>query len=154
MYRIATRTTDGVRWTLRRNCSVSPGQLGGMWLLLCCFSLVVAGFFWSLGVWMVPVFTALELMAVSVAFLMYARHATDGETISLCNGRLIVEREESGRLHRTELAGRGLSVEAPSDLEPLVAVRGSGQAVQVGRFVRSDLRPVLARELVLALRGL
>lgn len=152
MYRLAMVTVDGVRWRLRRNCSVSPRQLGGLFMLLCALSLTVAGYFWSQGAWMVLPFSALELLAAGAAFLVCARHATDGETISLCNGRLVVELEEAGRLHRVEFASHGVSVELPSDGKRLISLRGSGQAMQVGRFVRPDLRPLLARELRRALR--
>ena len=153
MYRLAMVTVDGVHWRLRRNCSVSPRQLGVMFMLLCVLSLTVAGFFWSQGAWMVLPFSALELLAAGAAFLVCARHATDGEAISLCNGRLVVELEEAGSLHRVEFVGQGVSVELPSDGKRLISLRGSGQAMQVGRFVRPDLRPVLASELRRALRG-
>jgi len=152
MYRLAMVTVEGVHWRLRRNCSVSPKQLGGMFVLLCALSLTVAGFFWSQGAWMVLPFSAMELLAAGAGFLVCARHATDGETISLCNGRLVVELEEAGRLRRVEFAGHGVSVDLASDGKRLVSLRGSGHAMQVGRFVRPDLRPLLARELRLALR--
>jgi uncharacterized membrane protein len=153
MYRLATESAEEVHWILRRNCSVSPRQLGGMFVLLCVLSLTVAGFFWSQGAWMVLPFSALELLAAGTAFLVYARHATDGETIRLRNGRLVVEVEEAGRLHRVEFAGRGVRIEPPTARERLILVCCNGQTMQVGRFVRPDMRPVLAHELRRALKG-
>lgn len=152
MYRLAMVNVDGVHWRLRRNCSVSPKQLGGMFALLCVLSLTVAGFFWSQGAWMVLPFSALELLAAGVAFLVFARHATDGEAISVCNGRLVVELEEAGRVHRVEFVGQGVSVDLPSDGKKLISLCGSGRSMLVGRFVRPDLRPLLASELRRALR--
>ena len=153
MYRLASVNTDGIHWVLRRNCSVTPRQLGAMYGLLAAVSLSVAGFFWSRGAWMVLPFSALELLAVAVAFLVYARHAADGEHISVSHGRLVVEREDAGRLQRVEFAGVSVSVDAPREGQPLVAVRGGGRSAEVGRFLRAELRPVLAREMRLALRA-
>ena len=120
MYRLATVTPDGLHWILRRNCSVTPQQLGAMFVLLSVLSLTVAAFFWSQGAWMVLPFSALELLAVAVAFLMYGRHAADGEHISLQNGRLVVEREEAGSLSRVELAGSAVRVDVSADERRLV----------------------------------
>jgi uncharacterized membrane protein len=153
MYRLATVTHDGLHWILRRNCSVTPRQLGAMFVLLSVLSLAVATFFWSQGAWMVLPFSALELLAVAAAFLMYGRHAADGEHISLLNGRLVVEREEAGRLFRVEFAGRDVRVDVPADERRLVSLKEGGRTLEVGRYIRPDLRPVLARELKWALRG-
>lgn len=153
MYRLASVNTDEIHWVLRRNCSVTPRQLGAMYALLAAVSLGVAGFFWSRGAWMVLPFSAVELLAVAAAFLVYARHAADGEHISVCRGRLVVEREDAGRLQRVEFAGASVSVEAPSEGQPLVRVLGGGRSTEVGRFLRADLRPALAREMRQALRA-
>lgn len=115
-------------------------------------SLAVAGFFWSRGAWMVLLFSVLELLAVARAFLVYARHATDGEHICFSQGRLVVEREDAGRLRRHEWAGYGVRVEDPVDRDRLVTVYAGACAVEVGRFLRPDLRPLLAREIRQALR--
>lgn len=152
MYRLASVTADGIHWVLRRNCSVTPGQLGAMYGLLSALSLVVAGFFWTYGAWMVLPFSMLELVAVGVAFLAYARHATDGEHICVSRGGLVVEREDAGRLLRVEFVGHAVSVDAPSDLQSLVSVRGGGRSAEIGRYVRAELRPVLAQEIRRALR--
>lgn len=154
MYRLAAVTPEGVTWTLRRNCSVTPGQLALLLGVLVVASLAVAAFFWSLGAWMVLPFSLLELLAVAVAFLVYARHATDGERISVRAGRLVVELERGGALDRAEFAGHAVRIDTPEGAGDLVRVRGGGQAVSVGRFVRPELRPLLARELRRALGDL
>ena len=153
MYRLASVTTDGVQWALRRNCSVTPRQLGLMFVLLGALSLSVATFFWVQGAWMVLPFTVLELLAVAVAFLVYGRHAADGEYICLREGRLVVELEEAGRLLRVEFAGHAVTVDMPFEVGRLVSLRGGGRVLEVGRFIRQDLRPVLALELRWALNG-
>ena len=59
---------------------------------------------------------------------------------------LSVQRDAAGNLLE-------LLEEPRPDAGQLIEVRGGGQSVQVGRFLRSDLRPLLAREIRLALRG-
>jgi uncharacterized membrane protein len=150
---LATVSEDGTQWLLRRNCSVTPGQLGGMFVALSVVSLLVAMFFWFMGATLVLPFTAIELIALATAFLVYARHATDRECISLTSGGLVVEQELAGRTRRCEFARYAVQVEPRRDGDRLVELRGGGQVVQVGRFLRSDLRPALAAEIRRALRG-
>ena len=150
---LATVSEDGTQWLLRRNCSVTPGQLGGMFVALSVVSLLVAMFFWFMGATLVLPFTAIELIALATAFLVYARHATDRECISLTSGALVVEQELAGRTRRCEFARYAVQVEPRRDGDRLVELRRGGQVVQVGRFLRSDLRPALAAEIRRALRG-
>lgn len=124
-----------------------------MFLSLCGVSLGVAAFFWSRGATLVLPFAVVELVAVGVAFLVYARHAADRERISFSHGRLVIEQESAGHLQRCEFARHAVQVEPPADRDQLIEVRGSGQRVRVGRFLRPDLRPVLVREIRIALKG-
>jgi uncharacterized membrane protein len=153
VYRFATQSDQGMEWSLKRNCSVTPAQLGWLYASLCAVSLGVAVGFWSLGAPLVLPFALLELLAVGLAFLLYARHATDRERIRLLDGRLVVEQETAGRIQRCEFAREWVRVEPREDDGQLIEVRGGGQSVTVGRHLRSDLRPALAREIRLALRG-
>ena len=150
-FRLATASADGLHWILRRNCSVSPAQLGLTFGLLSALSLSVALFFWFQGAVLVLPFAALELGALATAFLVYARHAADGERISVHEGRLVVELETAGRTERCEFARDWVRVE-PRTGHGLVELHAGGRSVRVGRYLRSDLRPVLAREIRQALR--
>lgn len=150
--RLATPSVDGVYWLLRRNCSVTPRQLMAMYLSLCGVSLLVAGFFWSQGATLVLPFAAVELVAVGLAFLVHARHATDRERISFRQDRLVIEQESAGCVQRCEFARHAVQVESPFGRDQLIEVRGNGQRVQIGRFLRADLRPALAREIRIALQ--
>ena len=152
-FRFATLSEQGMQWTLKRNCSVTPAQLGYLYVSLCILSLGVSGMFWSLGATLVLPFALLELLAVGTAFLVYARHATDSERISLLEGCLVVEWEIAGRLQRCEFAREWVRVEPRQDDGQMIEVRGGGKSVRVGRYVRSDQRPLLAREIRQALRG-
>jgi uncharacterized membrane protein len=142
-----------VQWLLKPNCSVTPTQLVQFYLSLCVVSLFIAGFFWLQGVRMVLTFAGLELMAVGIALLVYARHARDGEKIFLQGSQLVVELETAGRTERAEFVLDWVRVEPKSGDGSLIEVSGQGRTVVVGRFLRPELRPALAREIRLALRG-
>ena len=94
----------------------------------------------------------LELAGVGIAFMVYARHAADREHILLQGRRLVVELESAGRLERAEFNRDWVRVEPAVDDGSLIEVSGQGRRVIVGRYVRPELRPVLAQEIRRALR--
>jgi uncharacterized membrane protein len=151
-YRFATVQGRNVQWALKRNCSVSPVQLAWFYASLCVVSLGIATFFWFQGATLVMPFAWIELAAVGIAFLVYARHASDGECISLRGHQLVVELESAGRLERAEFHRDWVRVEPRLDDRLLVELSGRGRSVRVGRFVRPELRPALAQEIRRALR--
>ncbi len=140
-------------WVLKRNCSLRPGQLGVFYLSLCVVSLGIATLFWFQGARMIMPFAWLELLAVGAAFIVYARHARDGEKITLAGPRLVVELDHGGRTERAEFSREWVRVEPRSGDGSLIEVSGQGRRVVVGRHVRPELRPALAREIRYALRG-
>lgn len=152
-YRFAIPSDAGVEWRLRRNCSITPSQLGLLYASLCVLALGVAGFFWTQGATLVLPFAVLELLAVGVAFLVYARHAADGECVRLMERTLVIEQETAGRLQRREFAREWVQVESARGAPNLIEVRGGGQSVHIGRYLRAELRPALAREIRQALQG-
>lgn len=152
VFRFATVQDHCIQWALKRNCSVSPAQLGWFYASLCVLSLGIAIFFWLQGATLILPLAWLELAAVGTAFLVYARHATDGERIRLQGHQLVVELENAGRLERAEFHRDWVRVEPRTDRRSLIEVSGQGRSVQVGRFVRPELRPALAQEIRRALR--
>lgn len=149
---LAKVSEDGLDWTLQRNCSVTPAQLGICFLCLSAVSLAVGLFFWFQGAVLVLPFAALELMALAAAFLIYARHAADRERISVRGGQLLVEVEKAGRVERCVFVLEWVRIE-PERHQGLVKVSGGGQSMWVGRFLRADLRAQLAQELRQAVRS-
>ena len=158
-FRFATQSNSGdagqagVQWLLKRNCSVTPMQLLGLFMSLSVVSLGIATFFWFQGATLIMPFAWAELILVGAAFMVYARHARDGEKISLQGGQLVVELETAGRLQRAEFNREWVRVEPKDGDGSLIEVSGQGQTVRVGRHVRPELRPALAREIRFALRG-
>ncbi len=153
VFRFATVSGQNIHWFLKRNCSVTPVQLGWLYASLCVVSLGIGTFFWFQGARLILPFASAELVAVGVAFLVYARHATDGEKISLQGEQLVVELENAGRLERSEFNREWVRIEPKADDHSLIEVSGQGRSVEVGRYVRPELRPALAREIRMALRG-
>lgn len=153
VFRFATVSGQGIHWLLKRNCSVTPVQLGWLYASLCVLSLGIGALFWAQGATLVMPFAWVELAAVGAAFLVYARHATDGERISLQGASLVVELENAGRLERAEFDRAWVRVEPKAGDRSLIEVSGRGRSVEVGRFVRPELRPALAREIRMALRA-
>ncbi len=146
-------TVDGpVQWLLKRNCSFAPGQLLGVYASLSVVSLAIAAGFWLRGAPLVMPFAGLELIAVGLAFLVYARHAADRETLRLEPGRLSVECAFGRRTDRAEFAPRWVRVEPLHGEGSLIELSGQGRTIAVGRFVRPELRRALADELRAALR--
>lgn len=153
VFRFATVSGQNIHWFLKRNCSVTPNQLAWLYASICVVSLGIASLFWMQGAKLVLPFAWLELTAVGVAFLVYARHATDGEKISLQGPRLVVELENAGRLERAEFHREWVRIEPKTGDRSLIEVSGQGCTVEVGRYVRPELRSALARELRMALRS-
>ena len=151
-YQFAQVSGPSICWRLRRNCSVTPAQLAGVYLMLCLVSLGIGVLFWWQGAALVLAFAGLELLAVGVAFVVYARHATDGEWISLQGSRLVVERETAGRRERAEFERQWVRVEPQAGERSLIELSGHGRKIEVGRFVRPELRQALAGEIRRALR--
>ncbi len=153
VFRFATVQGQSFQWFLRRNCSFTPRQLGLIYLSLCIVSLSIGVMFWFQGATLVLPIAWVELTAVGLAFVMYARHAGDGETIRLAGEQLVVEQEDGGTLRRCEFRREWVRVEPGTADNSLIALSGQGKTVHIGRFVRPELRPVLAREIRMALRG-
>lgn len=151
-FRFAQITGQGIDWQLRRNCAVTPAQMGWFYGSICVVSVGIGLLCWQLGGTLVLAFTGVELVAVGVAFLVYARHAADGERIFLQDGRLLVEREQAGHLERTEFCSEWVRVEPKVGHRSLIELSGQGRTVDVGRYVRPELRPLLASEIRRALR--
>lgn len=140
-------------WLLKRNCSLAPHQLGLAYAVLCLLSIVVAAPFVLLhGAWQVLAFTLLEMVAVAIAFLHYARHASDREHVLLTDGGLLVERELGLQRETVRLDSRRARVVGSGKGQNLVQLEADGIKVQVGRFVNEAKRRRFAEELRAALR--
>jgi uncharacterized membrane protein len=83
--------------------------------------------------------------------MVYARHAADGEHILLQGRRLVVELETPAGWNGRNSTATGCAW-SRGGRRSLIEVSGQGRRVIVGRYVRPELRPALAREIRQALR--
>lgn len=144
---------DRHEWILKRNCSLTPAQLVRAYGVLCALSFAVAAVFTLRGAWVVLAFATVEMAAVALAFLHYARHATDHEHIVLVDGYLVVKRVEAGRVHQVRLDRCWTRIAPPSGTQDLIRLENRGMTVQVGRFVTGAKRRQVAQELRRELHG-
>ena len=138
-----------VLWRLKRHGLISPAKLGWFYLSLCLATLGVAAFVSSQDTLVAMTFS---LLAIGTAFVVYSRHAGDAEQILLQGGQLVVELETAGRTQRAAFNRDSVRIEPRNEDGSLIEVSGQGRMVQVGRHVRPELRPLLAREIRFALR--
>jgi uncharacterized membrane protein len=142
-----------MRWSLKRNCSLSPRQLLGVYAALCALSIGIGLGFLSIGVPAILPFAGIELSLVGLAFWVYARHAADREDITLERGELRVEHHCGPHIEQVRFAAEWVRVEPAHGDTSLIELTGQGQRMRVGRYLRPEMRMTLARELRLALRG-
>ena len=138
-----------VLWRLKRHSLISPAQLGWFYLSLCLACLGVAAFLSSQNASVVMTFA---MLAIGTAFVVYSRHAGDTEKIVLQDGQLVVELETAGRTERAAFNREWVRIEPKNEDGSLIEVSGQGRSVRVGRHMRPELRPLLAREIRFALR--
>lgn len=131
---------------------MAPRQLFAIFGGLCLLSLTIATCFWLLGATMVMTFASIELVAVGVALVVYSRHAADHENIAMRRGRLTVEHISGNLVETVEFAPEWVSVEPVTGDQSLIELSGQGRRIEVGRFVRPELRRQLANELRQAVR--
>ena len=101
---------------------------------------------------MILPFAGLELALVGAAFLFYARHATDLEQISLQGGELVVEWDHAGQRSRSAFRRDWVRVEPTHADGSLIELSAHGARARVGRYLRPEVRLLLAQELRWALR--
>lgn len=141
-----------MQWVLRRNCSVTPRQLGAFYLSVCLVSLLIASGFALHGAPVVLAFAGLELVMLGIALLVYARHATDADTLTLSGPTLSVEQTDGSVCRTARFRAEWVAVEPTHGDGSLVELSGQGQRVRIGRFLRPEMRAAFAQELRLALR--
>ncbi|HWW99897.1 DUF2244 domain-containing protein [Collimonas sp.] len=134
-------------WDLRRNCAIAPRQLGFFYVILCATSMAVAIAFTLRGAWFVLLFAVLEMSAVAVAFLIYARHATDREHIAMLDDYLLVELIQAQEIRQFKLDLRSIRIAVQEKSKGLIGLEALGTRVEVGQFLTEWKRREFVREL-------
>jgi len=135
-----------------RSSRCSLAQLRCAYLAFCMFSLAAASALWLRGAHVALSAAGFAVAAAGWALVVFGRHVKDAETISLQGASLVVERETAGRRERSEFDRSRVHVEPKACDRSLIMVSAQGRSVEVGRYVRPELRRALASEIRMALR--
>jgi uncharacterized membrane protein len=120
---------------MKRNCSFSPKQVGLFYLSIVSFSLLVAGYFLFIGVWMIIIFTSIEILALTIALYVYTRHALDYEKITIVDKQLFVERSWGGKIQIDELNTLWTKLHRSGTGRPSLTLKSSTKVIPIGFFV-------------------
>ena len=133
------------RWQMRRNCALTPKQLLQFYIVLVSLSAIVGAGFLLAGVWVIPIFTALELSAVTLGFLIYCRHALDSETIEIDGKRLIIKKFIGYKETIHEFNVQWAKIEPPLEGSKVFHISQSHSRVELGQFLRPEQQlPLIA----------
>lgn len=130
---------------MRRNCALTPQQLLKFYIALVSLSAIVAIGFYLAGVWVIPIFTALELSAVTLGFFIYCRHALDCETIEIEGKCLIVKKFIGYKETVYEFNTQWAKIEPPLESSKVFHISQSSLRVELGQFLRPEQQmPLIA----------
>ncbi|SDG75432.1 DUF2244 domain-containing protein [Paraburkholderia phenazinium] len=139
-------------WTMKRNCSVSPKQFVWFYVSLAVVSLLIAFMLDLIGAWLVLPFTGIELVAVGIAFAIYARHAVDYERIRLFPNRLVIEQVSAEQVTQFEFNPRWVRIEPGATPRDHIKLVSRGQTIMIGQHLAQYRRAQFAGELRMWLR--
>jgi len=125
-------------WQMRRNCALTPKQLLMFYIILVSLSVTVATGFLLVGVWVILIFTTLELSAVTIGFLIYCRHALDCETIEIDNTCLIVKKFIGYKETVYEFNTQWVKIEPPIEGSKTFFISQAHLRVELGQFLRQE----------------
>jgi uncharacterized membrane protein len=140
-------------WYLKRNCSLSPRQVGIAFMVQCFISFFIALLCTLQGAWQVFIFSTLEMLALGSALIVWGRHASDHEHIALTDTSLIIERLNAGKTEEVRLDPHRTRVAPPKRYQDLIRLESPGGRIEIGQFITNEKRKQLARELQYQLQG-
>jgi uncharacterized membrane protein len=135
------------RWQMRRNCALTPKQLLKFYIALVCLSLIVATGFFLAGVWVISIFTAVELSAVTIIFLIYCRHALDCETVEIEDKRLLVKKFIGNKETVFEFNTQWAKIEPPRAGSKTFKISQANVQVELGQFIRHEQQIALIAQI-------
>lgn len=141
------RQEGALYWDLRRNCSLTPRQCLASLSALAAITVAVALALWAAGFPLVALFAAMEVGAIALALVQYARHARDGETVTLDGGCVEIRSLNGGSASTERFDACWVTVERARCAGDPIVLRQCGRVVQLGRQVRPARRRAIEQEL-------
>lgn len=131
------------------NCSLSVTGQKRLFLLVSVFALTVATGFSMIGAWMVLPFAGLELLVLASALYHVNAGMNDYESIVICGDVVRVETRRRNALEQEEFNRYWVQVvfgQVSGENYRLV-LRSHGKELELGRFMGSEQKMALAKEL-------
>ncbi len=135
------------QWIFKRNCSFTPRQVGLFYLSQVGFALIVAIFFYARGIWIVLPFTLTVLLILAIALLIYARHATDFESINIDGTELTLQIKNGLKEVRYDWNISWVKINSELNKNDLVTICYQGNECELGRFIHVSQRQSFLEEL-------
>jgi len=132
---------------LKRNCALTPRAFIFAYFSIVAVLVPIAGFGAALGGWIVAPFALLDLLAISFAFLVYARHAVDYERVEISAEKLIVELVDGMQATRVELNPRWVRIVLQDTARPKIQICYAGKVILLGTHVPVQRRTLIASEM-------
>lgn len=153
MHSTSASNKTGVEFVSRRNCSIGPQALIGVFASLSLLSFGFGVAFAAHGPWLILPFAGIETLVVGVAFFACARHAGDYERILVRPDAVTVEQVAGGSRTVREFNPRWAKLTiARRPLGVTVALSQSGEQAEVGRHLGFERRLAFAAEFDAAFR--
>lgn len=135
------------QWIFKRNCSFTPKQVGLFYLSQLGFALFVALFFYVRGIWIVLPFTIAVLFILAIALLIYARHATDFESISIDGSSVNIFIKDGLKQESYQWNLSWIKIHPELTNNGLICITYQGLECELGRYIHVSNRPAFLDEL-------
>ena len=147
----AQRIENGWDWFFKRNCSISPYQLAGIFIFLGIVSLTIGTTFYMMGATLILPYCFVEIFVQMLAFFYNAKHANDYEQLVLQPNVIKIIHKKGELVNSIELNIPYARVELISEKQDLILISHGAQQVHFGNHIHPNLRSRLSSEIKLKL---
>ncbi len=100
-----------------------------------------------IGVWMIIIFTTIEILALTIALYVYSRHALDYEKITIVGKQLLVERSWGGKVEVNEFNTVWTKLIHKKDGGRDLVLVSSAKELPIGYFVLANQQEQFEKDL-------
>ena len=134
-------------WHLKRNISITPGQMAAIFSGLGLLTLLIGIAFYNFGASFILPFSLIEIAALTIAFVYNAIHANDYEKLVLTDREVQIERKIGFQVTQIHLMRSMTRVERSKLKNDLIELRQGQQSTDFGRFIHTNMRLLLAEQI-------
>jgi uncharacterized membrane protein len=138
-------------WRLCRNCRLTPARLIAATSIAPLLGIGPALLFLLLGFPYIALFAVIQGVAVVAAVLAYGRHATDGERLSVGQGRVSLTVHDGLRTSTESWGVEAVRLWRAQTEDGEITLYAGGRPYRLGAHVRAERRRALEREIRQAL---